>query len=145
MYYIDLKKWNGQWEKPKIIKYIRGKISRMTEHYKGTVMVNGDGSDIQAIQFDEIMAGFPENRVKSQGPTAPLAYHRKGAQELPFPSIRNIPLLKTLTLLAKFKTDENDHADKHEWRERKGWASAEEATFTLSGKDGARFEVIDKL
>jgi len=39
--------------------------------------------------------------------------------------------------------DALDRADKEAWREREGWASPEEAELTLSGNDGARFEVIE--
>jgi hypothetical protein len=35
------------------------------------------------------------------------------------------------------------YADKDAWREREGWASPEEAALTLSGKDGAHFELIE--
>jgi hypothetical protein len=37
-----------------------------------------------------------------------------------------------------------DRADKEAWREREGWCTAEEAELTLSGKDGAQFEIIDE-
>jgi hypothetical protein len=39
--------------------------------------------------------------------------------------------------------DALDRADKEAWREREGWASPEEADLTLSGKDGAHFEMIE--
>jgi hypothetical protein len=39
--------------------------------------------------------------------------------------------------------DALDRADKEAWREREGWASPEEAELTLSGKDGAHFEIIE--
>ncbi len=39
--------------------------------------------------------------------------------------------------------DALDRADKEAWREREGWASAEEAALTLSGQDGAHFEFIE--
>jgi hypothetical protein len=53
----------------------------------------------------------------------------------PFPKI----------ILNESKTQEEiDRADKHEWREREGWSSAEEALITLSGKDGSHFELIEE-
>jgi hypothetical protein len=39
--------------------------------------------------------------------------------------------------------DALDRADKEAWREREGWALPEEVELTLSGKDGAHFEMIE--
>ena len=39
--------------------------------------------------------------------------------------------------------DAADRADKEAWREREGWASPEEAALTLSGNDGAHFELVE--
>jgi len=40
--------------------------------------------------------------------------------------------------------DAIEHADKHVWREREGWATAEEALYTLSGQDGVEFEFVEE-
>jgi hypothetical protein len=46
--------------------------------------------------------------------------------------------------LSKLEQDALDHADKAAWRERAGWASSEEAELTLTGEDGAHFEVDEE-
>jgi len=42
------------------------------------------------------------------------------------------------------KYEAAERAAKEAWREREGWASPEEAELTLSGKDGAHFEIIEE-
>jgi hypothetical protein len=53
----------------------------------------------------------------------------------------------TLSMSERLSPEEQDaidHADNDVWREREGWASSEEAEYTLSGKDGVRFEFIEE-
>jgi hypothetical protein len=56
-----------------------------------------------------------------------------------------IPFLRHLAQVwdAIEKYEAGEHAAKDAWREREGWCTAEEAELTLSGKDGAHFEMIE--
>jgi hypothetical protein len=57
-----------------------------------------------------------------------------------------IPFLRHLAQVrdAVEKYEAAERAAKDAWREREGWATAEEARILLSGEDGVHFELLDE-
>ena len=76
MYWLDLKKWNGQWKNPKLTYMLRVRIHRMIDEYRSTMMVNCDKCDIDQASLEAILKDFPSDKVKCQGDMSPTSFHR---------------------------------------------------------------------
>jgi hypothetical protein len=60
---ILLKKWNKQWQNPKVMELIVKRVARMIE-LGNTVMLDTEGSDITTDQLEALLKTCHENMVK---------------------------------------------------------------------------------